>query len=107
MVVVMVTVTVTVMQYDGPTDLAQLSFTQVRVAKKSEYEEYRVFGSVSFFILFSFHFMLYVLLAFYHTSWSWWRFYVLRYSHSHARFRFLSCGAIVRALLGFPRFSCF
>lgn len=33
-----------VMQYDGPTDLAQLSFTQVHVAKKSEYEEYRVFG---------------------------------------------------------------
>ncbi|CBJ32812.1 Coatomer protein complex,delta sub-unit [Ectocarpus siliculosus] len=32
-------------EYDGPTDLTQLSFTQVRLPKKSEHEEYRVFGS--------------------------------------------------------------
>ncbi|CAN0186855.1 unnamed protein product [Scytosiphon promiscuus] len=32
-------------EHDGPTDLAQLSFTQVRLPKKSEYEDYRVFGN--------------------------------------------------------------
>ncbi|CAN0327742.1 unnamed protein product, partial [Ectocarpus sp. 12 AP-2014] len=31
------------MEYDGPTDLTQLSFTQVRLPKKSEHEDYRVF----------------------------------------------------------------
>ncbi|CAM9768696.1 unnamed protein product [Ectocarpus sp. 4 AP-2014] len=32
-------------EYDGPTDLTQLSFTQVRLPKKSEHEDYRVFCS--------------------------------------------------------------
>ena len=43
-VVMVMVVMMMVVQYDGPTDLAQLSFTQVRAAKKSDYEDYRVFG---------------------------------------------------------------